>query len=127
LPDTGLVPDLSASKNILGWNVHEGQIYLTCGPSPRSEIALAKAPAPHLSLQSASAAVEVSRFEERAISLKATDLRRITITLAGLAPSAGVDVTVNGQVQHLMSGTDGRLAIPGGNMIDLQVEGAPLP
>ncbi len=127
ITDTGLIPDLSACKNILGWNLHEGQIYLITGPSPRSEIVLAKSPAPHLSLQSASAAVEVSRFEKNAISLKAADIRPITITLAGLAPSAGADVTVNGQVQHLVTGSDGRLVISSGNTIDLQVEGAPLP
>ena len=127
LPDAGLVPDVSACRNIIGWNIHEGQIYLATGPGPRSEIVLAKSPAPHLYLQSATAEVEVTRFGSREISLRAADHRPITITLAGLAASAPCDVTLNGQGQRLVSGPDGRLVIRGDKGVDLQVVEAPLP
>lgn len=127
LRDNGLRPDFSASRNLTGFAVHEGSIYFSTGISPRSEIVLTKSPTPHIYMESSSAEAEVTRFEQRAIGLKASDFRPVTVTLAGLAPSTRCEVTVNGTVRTLTSDADGRLVVCDGNALELAVEGAPLP
>jgi len=127
LPDTGLRPDFSASRNLTGFAVHEGQMYFATGPAPRSEIVLKKSPPPHIYLESSSAEVGVTRFEKQAICLKVSDLRPVTVTLAGLAPSKPCAVTINGASRTLDTDAGGRLVLAGGNVMELTIEGAPLP
>ncbi|MEI6032764.1 MAG: endo alpha-1,4 polygalactosaminidase [Verrucomicrobiae bacterium] len=127
LPDSGLKPDFSASKNLTGFNIHEGQMYFSTGASPRSEIVLAKSPPAHIYLESSTAEAEVTRFEKQAICLKASDFRPVTVTLSGLAPSKPCSATVNGSAQTLTTDAGGRLVVTVGNSLELSIEGAPLP
>ena len=127
LPDQGLRPDFSASQKIIGYTVHEGQLYIATGDSPRAELVLVKSPPAHIYLESSTAEVSISRFEARSIGLKAEDFRPITVILAGLAPLQNCSITLNGEAQTKTTDERGRLVVSAGNVVDLQLEGAPLP
>jgi len=127
LPSAGMLPDLAACKNVIGYQVFEGQLFVATGRSPRTELVLAKSPVPHVYLESSTAEVEVIKLEPKAISLRASDLRPVTVVLAGLAPGTACEVTVNGEKKSFMSDAGGRLVVAGGNALEASVEGAPLP
>ncbi len=127
LPESVGQVDFDASKNLIGWNLHEGQMYVAAGKSPRSELFVSASPKPHLYLESSTAEAEVTRFEKRAIELKAEDFRPVTVVLAGLAPDAECSVLLNGEAKKLKTDSAGKLVVAGGETMRLLVEDAPLP
>lgn len=127
LPFEGRLPDIAACKNVIGYQVFEGQLYIATGRAPRTEVVLAESPGPHIYLESSSAEVEVTKLEPRALSLRASDLRPVTVVLAGLAAGQECAVMMDGKKSTLTADPRGRLVLAGGNSLEVSLEGAPLP
>ena len=120
-------PDFAASQNLVGANPTDGQLYLAAGKSPRTVIALAGAPPPHIHLKESTAEANVEAFGPREIRISASDFRPVRITLAGFAPDARVPLVVDGKPAEQVTSPDGELTVNGGKALSFAVSGAPLP
>lgn len=111
LPKSSLAPDLAASRGVTGWRASGDVIYVHTDGSPRVELALSSAPAPHLRLEASTAEIQFSRLAAREAAFTVRDIRPCQVALAGLPPRANVVVTVNGKASSWAVDTSGTLKL----------------
>jgi len=111
LDSTELLPDLGASKGVVGWIETNGSLYVHTDGSPQCRLSLSPSPAPHLRVEGSTAWLGNIRLGPSQLEFNAADFRPIKLVLAGLPPRGPVRVTINGEPADHLADVGGRLRL----------------
>lgn len=111
LDSTELLPDLAASKGVVGWIETNGSLYVHTDGSPRCRLSLSPSPSGHLRVEASTAWLENIRLEPDRLEFNAADFRPIKLVLAGLPPGGRARATINGEPADHVADTGGRLEL----------------
>jgi polysaccharide biosynthesis protein PelA len=111
IADTGVSPDLFASKGVTGFKSGPNGLYIHTDGSPKVELALSSSPRRHPYLVSSSAEIRFQKLLPEMVAFTVADLRPIRVELGGLPADAELSVVVNQQSRLLRSSGEGRLTL----------------
>jgi hypothetical protein len=95
----GLVPDMARSTGVRGFNQELGEVYITLGGNPRTELVLADEDEagrpPHPRLVTSSGPIHFEAFGPKAMRFVVDDFRPVRVRFGGLTPGSSVSARVN--------------------------------
>ncbi len=111
--NVGLVPDIARSSGVVGYNEHQGELYIHTDGRRRVELILGKegTVSEHPFLVSSSGEVEWQAFGRGELEFRVEDVRPVSVILAGFESGVSVTMGVNGETLALTSDRDGRVSL----------------
>lgn len=111
LDSAELLPDLAASKGVVGWIETNGSLYVHTDGSPQCRLSLSPSPARHLRVEASTAWLGNIRLEPSRLEFNAVDFRPVKLVLAGLPPRGPVLATINGEPVDHVADASGKLEL----------------
>ena len=112
-PKTEFVPDIARSSGVVGYNEHQGQLYIHTDGRRRVELVFGKdgLVSGHPHLVSSSGEVEWQAFGEGQLEFRVEDVRPVSVSLAGFEAGVSVSLGIDGVAVEFVSDDKGRISL----------------